>query len=125
MYQTTITPLTRYDELREQFLKYHREHPEVYVMFKRFTFELINSGRKNGSTAMIIERIRWESSINPNADITKEFKIANDHKPFYARLFMHHFPEHDGFFRLKYMFSKDHPATGIVMTPDKVREELY
>ena len=110
---------TRYDELRNQFIKYHTAHPEVYRMFRYFTFELINAGRKNSSVAMIIERIRWESSVNP-VDPEKEFKIANDHKPFYARLFMYHYPRHNEFFRIRHTFSKDRPATGVVMTPDQV-----
>jgi hypothetical protein len=32
-----------------------------------------------------------------------DYKISNDYIALYARLFMHHYPQYDGFFRTKPM----------------------
>jgi len=119
----------RYDELKEAFLRYHKKNPDVLKLFEKFTFELIEAGHEHGSTAMIIERIRWETRINPEYKYRDEFKISNNHKPFYARVFMGMHPEHDGFFKLNKMFSKGKPATGFEMKPsmtepDTNRDEI-
>ena len=104
------------DERFEQWYTYHKKHPEAYEQFKHFTFELINMGHTNGSVTMVIERIRWEGLVN-NINPKKEFKIGNNHKPFYARMFMAEHPEHDGFFIVRRQFSADKPPTGKEFTP--------
>ena len=100
---------TRYDELVEQFKAFHDEHPEVWVLFKRFAFQMIGKGFKNYSAQAIICRIRWEADAG--GDGTSQFKINNNFYPLYARWFMINHPEHDGFFRTRKQKSKDAPAT--------------
>lgn len=109
--------MNRYEELKEAFFRYHHKNPDVLELFEKFTFELIAAGHEKGSTAMIIERIRWETRINPEYRDRDEFKISNNHKPFYARVFMKLHPEYDGFFDTNRMFSKDKKATGFEMKP--------
>lgn len=77
------------------FPAYHAENPHIYEAFKKYTFQLINAGRKNIGSKLIIERLRWDTLITGNDD----FKINNNYAPFYSRLFMNEFPEHLGFFR--------------------------
>lgn len=79
------------------FEVYHRENPAVYVLFKRFSFEAIEKGRKHFSAEAVINRIRWETLISGNDD----FKINNNYKAFYSRLFMKDFPQYSGFFELR------------------------
>jgi hypothetical protein len=86
-------------DLQQQFDDYHSSNPEVYELFKKFTFSAIAAGRQVFSVATIIERIRWEADVI--IDRTDEFKINNNHKPFYARKFMDDYPEHAGFFRTR------------------------
>ena len=91
-----------------KFKEFHLSNPMVYELFKRFSFEAINNNHKHLSVAMIIERIRWETTVSTN-DL--EFKINNNHKPYYARLFMSDCPIYKGFFRTKEM---DHDVDEMV-----------
>jgi hypothetical protein len=77
---------------------FHRENPAVYDLFKRFTFEVIRAGFDHYSTEAIINQIRWHTSV---VTTDWDFKINNDYKPFYSRLFMLDHPEYDEFFRLR------------------------
>lgn len=86
-------------DLQQQFDDYHGANPEVYELFKQFAFSAISTGRQVFSVATIIERIRWEANVM--IDRTDEFKINNNHKPFYARKFMEDYPEYAGFFRIR------------------------
>lgn len=78
--------------------EWHLQNPEVYELFKKYTFEAINAGHKHYSAYAIVERIRWHTEVETKGD---EFKINNNHRPYYARLFMYHHKEHEGFFRLR------------------------
>ena len=78
--------------------EWHKQNPEVYELFKKYTFEAINAGHKHYSAYAIVERIRWHTEVETKGD---EFKINNNHRPYYARLFMHHYKDHEGFFRLR------------------------
>ena len=102
---------TRYEEILEQARAYHKKHPEVWDLFCRFTLIQIKKGFKHYGAHAIFQRIRWETD-KPNVDGLSEFKIANNHFPFYARAFMKKYPEHKGFFRIRRQFSADRPATG-------------
>ena len=69
-------------------------------MFEHFTFQAINSGKKKLSAWLIINRIRWETTVVTSGE---DFKISNDYIAYYARLFMHKNPEYSGFFNIKPM----------------------
>ena len=100
---------TRYDELEEQVRAFHKANPEVWDLFVKFSFELMDRGFKHYSVSGVFDRIRWEQGAG--ADGTSEFKIGNNYKPFYARAFMKMYPETVGFYRLRYQNTKDKPAT--------------
>lgn len=102
---------TRFDEKQAQFRAFHKAHPEVWSLFCRFAFDAINAGRKHIGANAVIERIRWETNVV--ADRGDEFKINNDHAPFYARMFMANYPEWDGLFRTRRQTSRDAPATNL------------
>lgn len=85
---------------KETWWEWHKENPHVYELFERFSLQAINSGRKNFSHWLIMNRIRWETAITTTGD---DFKIRNDFIAYYARLFMALHPEHDGFFRIREM----------------------
>ena len=44
---------------------------------------------------MIINRVRWETNIMTT---DKDYKINNNYKPFYSRMFMSEHPEYENFF---------------------------
>ena len=97
MSQLTLEMDTRTDA-QKRFDAFHADNPDVYELFKRFTFEKIDAGKKKYSARGIIFRIRWETDIQT----TEEQPNINDHwSPFYARMFMRDFPRHEGFFELR------------------------
>lgn len=125
----SMPPLTRQQQIEQQFLQYHQEHPEVWDLFRRFTFQAINRGFEHSSAKFIINIIRWESKgpkwVGPN-----EFKIGDIYPPYYARMFMREYPEYgprydadgnleQGFFRLRKLRSAEWaPTTTPASGPD-------
>jgi hypothetical protein len=102
---------TRQDELQAEFDRYHQENPKVYEAFKRLTFQLISAGRENFSASAVVERIRWGVSIGEYGP--DDFKINNNYRAFYARLFHVEHPQHEGFFRTRKQKSADEDATNL------------
>ncbi len=86
--------------LKEKFDIWNEENPEVYKLFCKFTFQAIERGHKSLSAWMIVNRIRWETSVVTTGD---EYKVSNDFVALYARKFMGDYPQYDGFFRVKKM----------------------
>ncbi len=99
---------SRHDQLQEKVREYHKAHPEVWDLFVKFSFELMDRGYKHYSVSGVFDRIRWEQGAG--ADGTSVFKLSNDYKPFYARAFMKQYPEAVGFYRLRHQTTKDKPA---------------
>lgn len=78
---------------------YDAHNPEIWEMFKKFTFQAINAGRKYIGARMIIERIRWETMIRATSG--DGFKINNMVQPYFARKFMRLYPQHKDIFRTR------------------------
>lgn len=89
---------------KQKWWEWHKQNPHVYQLFKRFTYDALNAGKKHSSAWLIVNRIRWETSIVTRGS---DFKISNDFIAYYARLFHAEHPQHEGFFRTKRM--KDDP----------------
>ena len=81
--------------LEKAFRVFDRENPQVYQLFKKYTFDAINAGFTHYSVSSIIERIRWHTNIETKGDL---FKINNNHRAYFARKFMEEFPRHKDFF---------------------------
>jgi len=81
-----------------RFEEYHAENPHVYEAFKKFTLELVNAGRTRIGARMIVERLRWESMIRST---TGSYKLNDHYTPFFVRLFVKEFPQHEGLFSLR------------------------
>lgn len=80
-----------------KFCQYHKDNPQVYVEFKKFTFKTIKKGFQNYSAKGIFELIRWHSGVT--AEQTDGFKVNNNYTSFYARLFEKEHPKHQDYFR--------------------------
>lgn len=85
-------------KLEADFLNFHKENPDVYDHFKKFTFEKIRFGYKHYSSRAVIHRVRWETDAG-DPEKVDGFKINNNHSPYYARMFMWEYPQFAGFFR--------------------------
>jgi hypothetical protein len=86
-----------------QFVKFHQENPKVYQLWDRFTKEAIAKGHTKIGSAMILERIRWETSVatvNARPD-GERLKLNNNFKSYYARLWMSKNPQHKDIFPTK------------------------
>lgn len=86
------------DDLKRKWWEFHKQNPQVWELFEKFTFQAINRGFDNYSVNAIFERIRWHTDIETTGD---RFKINNNHRAYYARYFHHVYPRHDGFFRTR------------------------
>ena len=104
--------MSRYDQMLAAVKKFHKENPKVWVLFSRFSFELIDRGFKNYSANAVFERIRWETD-QADSDGRTTFKVNNNHRAFYSRAWMKKHPEHDGFFRKREQTSKDCDAVDL------------
>jgi hypothetical protein len=92
-------------EKKEAWWAWHKENPQVWKYFERFAFEAIAHNRKKISHWLIINRIRWETSIVTTGD---DFKISNDYIAFYARLWKAKYPQHKDLFNTKRMIGEIH-----------------
>lgn len=118
----TTPPESRYDQIEAKAIAFHREHPEVWDHFCRFTFELIDRGFRHYSAQHgVFARIRWETdSATPSGGST--FKINNNYSAFYARWFMEAYPEHDGFYRTRHQVSQVALPSGLAeITPQEAQ----
>ncbi len=96
--------------LEKKFLEFHARNPKVYQIFEEFSLK-VASQIENYGVAAIWERMRWhinfetkEELIDP--DTQKPIKLNNNHKAYYARMFMRNHPKHEGFFRTRELTSK-------------------
>ena len=90
--------MNRLEEMQEQFEAFHKNNPHIWEEFVKHTFQMIAKKSKYSAQA-IFEVIRWSKIIT--SDNTTDFKISNNHVPFYARAFIETYPEHEGFFQIK------------------------
>ena len=74
-----------------KFKEYHKEHPHIWQLYKKYALKIAMQGKKFGSN-MIMEKIRWESYfLKKEGDI---YKVNNNYSPHYARLFLREYPEY-------------------------------
>lgn len=83
-------------ESYKRFKEYHAANPQIYDIFKRYALQAIERGFKHLSAEFIYNAIRWETPVSASGD---DFKINNNFKAWYSRLFMQEYPEYSGFFR--------------------------
>jgi len=89
-----------YQEKKQAWLEWHLANPTIWKMFEQFALQAIKMNRKKISHWLIINRIRWETSIMTNGS---EFKIPNDFIAFYARHWIETYPQYKYLFNIKKM----------------------
>ena len=77
------------------FLEFHQANPEVYGEIVNAARRLKSTGRDVYGINSLIEVVRWHRNLSTRGD---EFKINNNHAPFYSRLIMKREPDLRGFF---------------------------
>lgn len=83
----------------DRFPEYDAARPEIWELFKRFTFEAVDNGYKGVGANAVLGRIRWETAMKKAEG--DEFKVNENFAVHYARKFARTFPEHAGLFRFK------------------------
>lgn len=98
------------DRIQADFERFHRDNPGVYRLFDRFTRRMIERGFEHGSTSLIAERIRWETAVETHGE---PFKINNNYRSRYARLWERQNPDHAGFFRKRKLRKNSANSTNV------------
>lgn len=83
---------------RSAFTKWREwdiQNPGFYPLFRRFALEAAKAGRSRFSPWMVVNRIRWETTITTQGE---DFKCPNGVIAYYSRLFMVENPRFRGFF---------------------------
>jgi hypothetical protein len=90
-------------DLEAQFFEFHRNNPDVYLLFKKFADKVKKSGYKRYSCRTILHRVRWETDIKTVEGKNRTpFKINNNYSPYYARMLMAKHPHtYKNFFSLR------------------------
>lgn len=122
---------TRADQIFSRFKKFHIANPQIWLLFQRFAFEVINRGYEHYSADAIFHRIRWHVDIETKSD---ERVKLNDHYPaYYARLFCLAHKDHADLFNMRKRTSLERSAysrdiavydTGPAVGDDKLSHEL-
>jgi hypothetical protein len=89
------TPEKPNNVLEAQFWTFHQTNPRVYDLFNKFALEAAKANRGYFGVGAIFERMRWFTTIETSGG---EYKLNNNHRAYYGRLWMRDNPEHDGFF---------------------------
>jgi len=100
-------PITRNDQIVARFKKFHHKNTDVWILFQHYTFEIIDAEFSHYSSSDILGRIRWHSNLKTKGTAVK---INSCHSPYYSRLFMMKYPEHEGFFRTRKLTSETKAA---------------
>lgn len=91
-----MKPLTDPKNVYNDFKQFHKENPEVYTLFQRFTDQVRHRGYKTFGARAIWEQLRWYTLI----ETTEEpYKLNNNYAPLYSRMLMLHQSGYKGFFK--------------------------
>lgn len=83
----------------KKFLAFHKQYPQVYLLFEKFAMQLIGAGKTMLGSKMIMERIRWEISTGSMDE--DGFKINNNYTAYYSREFIKQHPEYREYFEFR------------------------
>lgn len=76
--------------LQARFEAFHRSNPHVLDAIIHMSREIKAAGRDRGSISQIFEVLRYSYSLRTEGD---DYKLANAHRAFYARVVMELVPE--------------------------------
>jgi len=93
-YQSTLLE----DSNRERFEIFHNGNPDIYKALIRRARQLKARGYKGVSIRLVLEVVRFDFMV---FSTDQEYKINNNHAPFYARLIMQQEKDLKGFFTLR------------------------
>lgn len=84
--------------IHQRFIRFHREHPEVYKHLVHLAVEAQLAGRQRIGMKALYEKLRWDYMVDPMYRHT-EVKLPNNFTSRYSRMIMENVPS------LRNMFS--------------------
>lgn len=91
------------NDTEKKFIEFHRENPAVYALIVKLAREAKRRGKTKCAIDMIHAVCRWDFWLNTTSD--DEYKLNNNHRPYYARLIMKQEPDLTDFFDLRELHS--------------------
>jgi hypothetical protein len=83
-------------QLQKEWRLYHEANPRIYQLICKFANQAIARGFREYAIATIWERLRWHLQIEIRSD--EEFKLPNNHRAYYSRLWLKDHPQYPNFF---------------------------
>lgn len=84
--------------LEARWRAFHAANPEVYRRLCALALYARSKGAARLSINLLFERLRWELVVETVGD---EFRLNNNHRPYYARELMRREPELAGLFETR------------------------
>ncbi len=94
----------------EAFSEFDRENPRIYLRFCELVDKLRAAGVTRTSSKLIINRIRWDLTIETKSE--DGFKINDAFTSRYARKYIQQYPEHEGLFEIRQLRSNGYRVSG-------------
>lgn len=94
---------SRADQIYAEFEVFHKANRDIWGLFKSYADQARACGRKCYSANAIFERIRWFLDIETKGG---DFKLNNNFRAYYARMYHVATPQADGFFRNRVLTSE-------------------
>ena len=105
MVQLQLTNKARRKSIRERFIDFHYDNPEVYQEIVKIARVMHFRGIHKMGIALIFERLRWLHFIDTKG--SEGFKLSNDFRSEYARLIMQQEKDLAGFFEIRELRRND------------------
>lgn len=84
--------------LMERWWTWHQANPRFWELFEGYAKQAVKAGRVRFSAWMIVNRIRWYTTIETHGE---PYKISNDFIACFARLFVYLYPTAEHLFQIK------------------------
>jgi hypothetical protein len=88
------------DPRKTEWWTWMRRNPEIFHRYETIALDMISRGIRHGSSDDILHTIRKEVQHLKSRD-GSGYKINNTYSPYFARYFVHLYPEHASFFEFR------------------------
>lgn len=87
----------KHETVREQFLRFHAQNPEVYARLRDVSLAMRRRGLSHWGGRAAYEIVRFQGLLSTSGG---GYKLPNVFAPHYTRLLMEQEPELEGFFKI-------------------------